>query len=131
MAVPTVNDAEDVEYVIEGASKLSTTAIWTVAESDPALLVPVTVYVVDEIDALGVPEIWPVNELKDKPADNDGVIVHEVAGDPPFTGVITEIAEFLTKLNELILKEILGTDSTTANNKSVEDEPAEFVAVTR
>lgn len=81
-----------------GAAKVASIAIETVAESEPAEFVPVTVYVVEVLVEVGVPDICPLRVLNAKPAGSDGEIVHDDAGEPLLIGVMTVIALFTTKL---------------------------------
>lgn len=67
----------------------------------PAALVAVMVKFEDEIVAVGVPEIAPVEELIVNPAGKLGLIVQEVTGLPKLVGVIVGIAAPLTTESEL------------------------------
>ena len=80
---------------------MTTTVI--VAVALPPLLVAVTVYVADEVIAVGVPEITPVEVLKVSPAGSDGDTA-QVTTVPPLTvGADGAIAESLVKVNGLPL----------------------------
>ena len=61
---------------------------------DP-LFVAVIVYVVEELVAVGVPEIRPLLELIESPAGKAGEIDHDVAGPPVLVGDKLLIAEFV------------------------------------
>ncbi len=82
----------DGEIEISGKDTDACTVIEIAAELLPALLVPVIVYVVAEEDALGLPEIFPLDVLNDSPDGKVGEMLHEVAGDPEFEGAMLEIA---------------------------------------
>ena len=70
---------------------MSLTTMVTLAVSLPPLLVAVIVYIADDVTALGVPLIAPVEESKERPAGSDGETDHEVIV-PPFTvGVVVVI----------------------------------------
>ena len=71
----------------------------TVVESLPPVLVAVTVYVADDVTAVGVPEIVPVDVSKDRPAGSDGETDHETIVPPKAVGVADVIAESLVKVN--------------------------------
>ena len=74
---------------MEGAMSLTT--IVMLAVSLPPLLDAVIVYVAEDVTAVGVPLIAPVEESKDRPAGSDGETDHEVIV-PPFTvGVVVVI----------------------------------------
>ena len=69
-----------------GADSDAATVMLMTKVDEPALLVAVTVWFVAEAETVGVPEIWPVLLLKDTPAGNAGLTVHDVAGDPELVG---------------------------------------------
>ena len=71
MVVPLVSEREVDEYVTEDGARSLTTMV-TVAVSVPPVLVAVIVYDAEEVIAVGVPEIAPVEVSKDKPAGSDG-----------------------------------------------------------
>ena len=105
IAVPFVKVKEFGLYEIEdGATSL--TSIVTVAVSLPPVLLPVTVYVADDVTAVGVPLISPVEVSKDKPAGKDGETDQEVTGPPLVDGVTAVIAVPLVRVNEFGLYEI-------------------------
>ena len=112
-----------VAYEISGGASEATTLIETVVVSLPALLLAVTVNVVCADVADGVPEICPVEELKDKPAVRVGLIDHNVAGEPAFDGNIGAIAVPDTKFAELGVYEISGTEATTSIVNESEVDP--------
>ena len=70
-------------------------------ESLPPVLVAVTVYDADAVTAVGVPEIVPVEESKDRPAGSVGETDQETTVPPPEVGVAAVIAESLVSVNEL------------------------------
>ena len=70
-----------------------------VVESLPPVLVAVTVYVADDVTAVGVPELVPVDVSKDRPAGSDGETDHETIVPPKAEGVADVIAESLVKVN--------------------------------
>ena len=71
MVVPLVSESEVDEYVTEDGARSLTTMV-TVAVSVPPVLVAVIVYDAEEVIAVGVPEIAPVEVSRDKPAGSDG-----------------------------------------------------------
>ena len=74
-----------------------------VVESLPPVLVAVTVYDADAVTAVGVPEIVPVEESKDRPAGSVGETDQETTVPPKAEGVADVIAESLVKVNGLPL----------------------------
>ena len=70
IAVPLVNVNEFVLYVIDGA--ISLTTMVTLAVSVPPVLVAVIVYDAEDVTAVGVPLMEPVEVSSDKPAGSDG-----------------------------------------------------------
>ena len=67
----------------------------------PPVLLAVIVYVAEEVMALGVPEIAPVEESRERPAGKDGE-TDQVVMVPPFAvGVTVVMAVPLVKVNEL------------------------------
>jgi hypothetical protein len=72
-------------------------------ESLPPVLVAVTVYDADAVTAVGVPEIVPVEESKDRPAGSVGETDQETTEPPKAEGVADVIAESLVKVNGLPL----------------------------
>ena len=66
----------------------------------PPVLLAVTVYVADEVTAVGVPEIAPVDESSDRPAGNEGETDHVVMVPPLAVGVTVVMAVPLVKVNE-------------------------------
>jgi len=65
----------------EGATSL--TIMVTLAVSLPPVLLAVMVYEADDVMAVGVPEISPVEESRERPAGSDGETDHDVIV-PPF-----------------------------------------------
>ena len=80
---------------------MSLTCIVMVAVPLPPLLTAVTVYVVDALIIVGVPQIVPLLVPNDMPVGKDGEIDQLVAGSPVTVGV-TElvIAVPMVKVNE-------------------------------
>ena len=77
------------------------TCIVSVAVALPPVLVAVTVYVAEEVIAVGVPLIAPVVLLKLNPAGRDGEIDQDVAVPPPVVGVTVDIVVPLISVSEL------------------------------
>jgi len=75
------------------------TRIVTVAVALPPLFVAVTVYVVAEETAVGVPEISPLEVSKDKPAERTGEIDQEITVPPLDVGVAAVIDESFVSVN--------------------------------
>lgn len=86
---------------MEGAGTVARTSMLNEAELLPVELVPVTVYVVEDAIAVGVPEMFPFVELKARPAGKEGEILHKVAGDPMFRGATTAEATSLYIVKEV------------------------------
>ena len=76
------------------------TTMVTVAVSLPPVLLPVTVYVAEEVTAEGVPEMAPVDESIERPAGRVGETDHEVTVPPLTVGVTVVIAVPLVRVNE-------------------------------
>ena len=96
IATPFVRIDELVLYVTVGAATL--TSIVTVAVALPPLLVAVTVYVVDELIEVGVPEIAPVDAEKASPDGRVGEIDQLVTVPPLEVGVDVVMSASLVKL---------------------------------
>jgi hypothetical protein len=64
-------------------------------------LVAVTVYVAEEDNSVGVPEIEPVEVEKARPAGSEGVIDQDTTVPPLEVGVAADIAWSLVNVNEL------------------------------
>ena len=79
------------------------TRIEIVVVALPPVLVAVTVYVVEEDTAVGVPLISPVDVLKVNPAGTDGVIDQETIAPPVDDGVAFVMAESFVNVNGLPL----------------------------
>ena len=73
----------------------------SVAVALPPVLVAVTVYVPEEVMAVGVPLMAPVVLLKLRPAGRDGEIDQSVGDPPPVVGVIVDMVVPLTNVSEL------------------------------
>lgn len=67
----------------------------------PPVLVAVTVYVVEEDNSVGVPEIEPVEVEKARPPGSDGLIDQDTTAPPLEVGVAADIAWSLVKVSEL------------------------------
>ena len=67
----------------------------------PPVLVAVTVYVAEEDNSVGVPEIEPVEVEKARPAGSEGVIDQDTTVPPLEVGVAADIAWSLVNVNEL------------------------------
>jgi hypothetical protein len=65
------------------------------------VLLAVTVYVADDVIAVGVPEISPVEESRARPTGSDGETAQEMTVPPLDVGVTAVIDESLTKVKEL------------------------------
>ena len=63
--------------------------------------------------ALGVPEIAPVEESRERPAGKDGETDHEVIVPPPTVGVSVVIVVPFSKVSELEPYAIVGATSLT------------------
>ena len=99
MAVPLVNVSELEGYVtVEGATSLTT--IVMLAVTLPPVFVPVIVYEVEEVIAVGVPEIAPVEPSMRRPAGSDGDTVQLVTVPPVDVGVTVVIAVPFVNVNE-------------------------------
>ena len=83
----------------DGATSLMTMV--TVAVSLPPVLLAVMVSEAEDVTAVGVPLIAPVDESKDKPAGSEGDTDHEVMVPPLTVGVVVVIAVPLVSENEL------------------------------
>ena len=82
------------------------TTIVTVAVSLPPVLEAVIVYDADEVIAVGVPLISPVDVSSDNPAGRDGETDQDVTGPPLVDGVTAVIAVPFVNVKELGLYEI-------------------------
>ena len=80
---------------------MSLTVIVTVAVVLPPVLLAVIVQVVEDTTALGVPEIAPVDESRDKPAGRDGDADQDVTVPPLTVGVTEVIAVPFVSVKEL------------------------------
>jgi len=98
IAVPLVKVNGFPLYVIEdGATSLTTTVMVVVPL--PPVLVAVTVYVAEEVIAVGVPEISPFEVEKVRPAGRDGDIDHDVTAPPLAVGVFAVMTVSLVNVN--------------------------------
>ena len=73
----------------------------TSAVSLPPVLLAVIVYVAEEVIAVGVPEISPVEASNDSPAGREGETDHDVMVPPLTVGVTLVMAVPLVSVNEL------------------------------
>ena len=99
------------------------------AVSLPPVLLAVTVYVADDVTAVGVPLMAPVEESSDKPAGKDGETDQEVIAPPPVVGVNVVIAVPFSKVREFELYEIDGATSLTTMVMLAVSVPPVLVAV--
>ena len=79
----------------------TSTSMVTVVVALPPVLLAVTVYVVDELTAVGVPEIAPVAVSKDRPAGSVGVIDQEMTVPPLDVGVAVVMAASFVNVSVL------------------------------
>jgi hypothetical protein len=70
------------------------TVIDTTAIALPPLLVAVTVYLVRDVTAVGIPLITPVAVLKLRPAGSAGLTLYEVTVPPMLVGSFSVIGAF-------------------------------------
>ena len=96
----------------EGATSLMTMV--TLAVSLPPVLLAVIVYEADDVMAVGVPEISPVEESRERPAGSDGETDHVVMVPPLAVGVTAVIALSFVNVNEfgLYVREVGATSLT-------------------
>ena len=87
------------EYVMEEGATSFTTIV-TLAVALPPVFVPVIVYEVEEVIAVGVPEIAPVEPSMTRPAGNDGDTVQLVTVPPVVVGVAVDITIPFVMVNE-------------------------------
>ncbi len=99
MAVSLVNVNEFGLYVNE-AGAISLTTMVTAAVVLPPVLLAVMVYVAELATAVGVPEMAPVEESRERPAGSEGETDHEVMGPPLAVGVTVVMAVPLVSVNE-------------------------------
>ena len=97
----------------------------------PPVLVAVTVYVAEEVMAVGVPLMAPLDESSESPAGSEGETDHEVTVPPLEVGVTVVIAVPLVKVNEfgLYVRDDGATSLTTISTSAVVLPPV-LVAVT-
>ena len=77
------------------------TTMVTSAVSQPPVLLAVIVYVAEEVTAVGVPLMAPVEASNDKPAGSVGETDHDVIAPPLTVGVAVVIAVPFVSVNEL------------------------------
>jgi hypothetical protein len=112
----------------EGATSLTTMV--RVAVSLPPVLLAVMVYEADDVMAVGVPEISPVEESRERPAGSDGETDHDVIVPPLALGVTAVIALSFVSVNEFGL--YVSDDGATSLTMIVTDAvslPPVFVPV--
>jgi len=85
--------------VIEDGGAILTWIV-TTAVALPPVFVAVIVYVVEEVIAVGVPLMAPVELSNDKPDGSDGEIDQDVGVPPPEVGVVVVIGVPLVSVNE-------------------------------
>lgn len=73
----------------------------TMAVALPPVLLAVTVYDVDELVVVGVPEIAPVEVENESPAGSVAEMDHEVTAPPLVVGVTVVIVVSFVNVNEL------------------------------
>ena len=101
----------------EGATSLMTMV--TLAVSLPPVLLAVIVYEADDVMAVGVPEISPVEESRERPAGSDGETDHVVMVPPLAVGVTAVIALSFVNVNEFGL--YVSEDGATSLTMMVTD----------
>ena len=74
------------------------TVMVRVVESLPPVLLAVTVSVAEDVTAVGVPLMEPVEESSERPAGSEGETDHEVTVPPPDVGVMVVMAVPLVKV---------------------------------
>ena len=104
---------------------ISLTSMVTEAVVLPPVLLAGMVYEAEEVMAVGVPEMAPVDESIERPAGSDGETDHEVTGPPLALGVTVVMAVPLVKVNEfgLKVKEEGATSLTTIVTSAVSVPP--------
>ena len=96
MAVPFSAVKELGLNVMPDGAATSTSMVMVVVALPP-VLVAVTVYAVDELSVLGVPEIAPVAVSKERPAESVGVMDQEMTAPPLEVGVaVVIVASFVS-----------------------------------
>ena len=79
------------------------TTMVSVAVSVPPVLVAVTVYVAEEVTAVGVPLMSPVEVSSDKPAGSDGETEYETTVPPVDVGEMVVMAVPFSKVRSFEL----------------------------
>ena len=82
------------------AGAMSLTTMVILAVSVPPVLVAVIVYVADDVTAVGVPLIEPVDVSRDKPAGSDGDTEYETTAPPVDVTVSVVIAVPFVRMSE-------------------------------
>jgi len=99
IVVPLTNVSELGEYVTADGAR-SLTVIVKLAVSVPPVLVAVMVKVADEVIAVGVPVMSPVDVSSDKPAGRDGETEYVTTVPPVDVTAAVDIAVPLVKVSE-------------------------------
>ena len=79
--------------------------------------------------AVGVPEIAPVEESRERPAGRLGETVHEVIVPPPTVGVSVVMVVPFSKVREFVPYEMVGASSLTTMVTLAVSVPPVLVAV--
>ena len=82
------------------AGAMSLTTMVILAVSVPPVFVAVIVYVADDVTAVGVPLIEPVDVSRDKPAGSDGDTEYETTAPPLDVAVSVVIAVPFVRMSE-------------------------------
>ena len=112
---------------MDGAMSLTTMVI--VALSLPPVLFAVMVYEAEDVTAVGVPLMAPVEEFRDKPAGRDGETDHDVMAPPPTVGVSVVMVVPFSKVRVLEPYEMVGATSLTTMVTLAVSVPPVLVAV--
>ena len=92
---------------------ISLTTMVTLAVSVPPVLVAVMVYEAEDVTAVGVPLMAPVEVSRAKPAGSDGETEYEMTVPPVDATEAVVMAVPLVNVNELVLYEMTGAMSLT------------------
>ena len=105
------------------------TTMVMLAVSLPPVLLAVMVYEAEDVTAVGVPLIAPVEESRERPAGRLGETDHEVMVPPPTVGVSVVMVVPLTRVRELVPYEMVGGTSLTTIVMLAVSVPPVLVAV--
>jgi len=105
------------------------TTMVTLAVSVPPVFVAVIVYVAEDVTAVGVPLIAPVEVSSDKPAGSDGDTEYETTVPPLDVTVAVVMAVPLVNVKEFVLYAIDGAISLTTMVTVAVSLPPVLVAV--